>query len=89
MVAASRAPQRLGGDLVPAVIRRTPRGRSHGAPPYEHTADPQWMSPVTPRGGIKVHSATEVHSMADDVDEPMDATKVLNMVSNDMSVQNG
>ena len=27
--------------------------------------------------------------MADDVDEPMDATKVLNMVRNDMSVQMG
>ena len=36
-----------------------------------------------------MHSATEVHSMADDVDEPLDAAKVLNMVRNDISVQMG
>ena len=36
-----------------------------------------------------MHSSTEVHSLDDDMDEPMDATKVLNMVKNDMSIQMG
>ena len=45
--------------------------------------------PTTPRGNIQVHSATEVHSMDEDLDEPFDATKVLNMVRNDLSVQMG
>ena len=83
LVPVSRMTPRRGGDEVPAVIRRTPRGRSYGAPPYEG------LVPTTPRGHIQVHSATEVHAMEEDLDEPFDATKVLNMVRNDLSVQMG
>ena len=50
---------------------------------------PQWMAPATPRGGIQVHSSTDVRSTTDDVDEPTGATKVLSMVRNDISVQTG